>query len=35
MPKTDLFLLFMHPLNRAGIHNVVGGNRAAVLGELV
>jgi hypothetical protein len=30
MPETDLFLLFVRPLNRAGIRYVIGGSVAAI-----
>jgi hypothetical protein len=30
MPETDLFLLFIRPLNRAGVRYVIGGSVAAI-----
>jgi hypothetical protein len=30
MPETDLFLLFVRPLNRAGVRYVIGGSVAAI-----
>lgn len=30
MPEADLFLLFIRPLNRAGIRYVIGGSVAAI-----
>ena len=30
MPEADLFLLFVRPLNRAGIRYMIGGSVAAI-----